>query len=69
MRVYPRSIPIGNLKYAINNVFMMSLLSRKRAVSMLCVALFIISAFYIISPADNNYHVHGVVTPKMTIAV
>ena len=36
---------------------------------MICVSLFIFSAFYIISPADNNYHVHGAVIPKMTIAI
>ncbi len=47
----------------------MSLLNRKSIVSMICVSLFIFSAFYIISPADNNYHVHGAVIPKMTIAI
>ena len=47
----------------------MSLLNRKSIVSMICVSLFIFSAFYIISPADNNYHVHGAVIPKMTIAM
>ena len=44
-------------------------LLRKNILAMVCIVLFLFSAFYTISPAESSYQLHNIQTPRMSITV